>query len=98
MRMPIPFFISLGMFVIMTFLSLGLWSALPAASASLFALPAAMLLATAIFFIVPMINPNALNHQGRYALIWLAVIFALTIGHGLIIRQALFALAAAHPA
>ncbi|GGF88604.1 MULTISPECIES: DUF1648 domain-containing protein [Rhizobiaceae] len=30
MRMPIPLFISLGMLITMTFLSLGLWAALPA--------------------------------------------------------------------
>ena len=32
MRMPIPLFISLGMLITMTFLSLGLWAALPAES------------------------------------------------------------------
>jgi uncharacterized membrane protein len=115
MRMPIPFFISLGMLVIMTFLSLGLWSAIPAGTmlpvyfdlqgnansfatpaVALFILPAAMLFAIGVFVMSPMINPRAMNRPALYAVIWVLVVFALVIGHGMIIRQALFALAPAH--
>jgi len=111
MRMPIPFLISLGMLLTMTFLSVGLWSALPAdvmlpirfdslgapagfahPAIALFLLPAIMLTVILIFTIVPIIKPQSLDRPTLYACIWLVVILALSASHGLVIRQALFAL------
>lgn len=113
MRMPIPLFISLGMLITMTFLSLGLWVAIPAdtmlpihfdfsgnpdnfarPAIALFLLPGAMLFATCVFAVSPYINPKALDRQGFYTAVWLFVILALAVGHGFIIRGALFALQA----
>lgn len=113
MRMPVPFFISLGMLITMTFLSLGLWSAMPPEAMlpihfdlsgnpnnfarpgiALFLLPGAMLFATAVFVVSPTISPKALERPGLYTAIWLSVILVLAVGHGLIIRHALFALQA----
>jgi uncharacterized membrane protein len=114
LRMPIPFFISLGMLITMTFLSTGLWAALPPETMlpihfdwqgnpnsfarpaiALFLLPAAMLFAICVFVISPMIKPKTLDRPGLYAAIWLFVILTLALGHGLVIRQAMFALAPA---
>jgi hypothetical protein len=111
MRMPIPFLISLGMFLTMTFLSVGLWSALPAetmlpirfnwlgtpegfanAATALFLLPAVMLTIILVFTITPIIKPQSLKSPVLYTWIWLLLILVLSASHGLIIRQALFAL------
>jgi hypothetical protein len=111
MRMPIPFLISLGMLITMTFLSVGLWSALPAdmmlpihfdwlgspnrfahPAFALFLLPGIMFAVIAVFTIVPIIRPQALNSPVLYACIWLVAVLILSAAHGLIIRQALFAL------
>lgn len=113
MRMPIPLFISVGMLLTMTFLSLGLWTALPTETMlpihfnlsgnpdnfarpviALFLLPGAMLFATCVFAVSPYINPKALDRPGLYTAVWLIVILALAVGHGFIIRGALFALQA----
>lgn len=113
MRMPIPLFISVGMLITMTFLSLGLWTALPAETLlpihfdifgtpdnyarpaiALFLLPAAMLFAICVFYVSPAISPKALNRPGLYTAAWLFVVLALAVGHGLVIRSALFALKA----
>lgn len=111
LRMPVPLFVSLGMLITMTFLSVGLWAALPPETmlpthfdlsgnadsfahpaVALFLLPAAMLFVICVFVISPMIKPSALNRPGLYAAIWLFIVLTLALGHGLVIRQALFAL------
>ncbi|SFB64248.1 Protein of unknown function [Rhizobium sp. NFR07] len=111
MRMPIPFLISLGMLLTMTFLSVGLWSALPAdmmlpihfdwlgtpdgfarPAVALFLLPAVMLGVIAVFTIAPMVRPQAINSPALYVCIWLVAILIISAAHGLVIRQALFAL------
>jgi hypothetical protein len=111
MRMPIPFLISLGMLITMTFLSVGLWSALPAdillpihfdwlgspnrfahPAFALFLLPGLMLAVTVIFMVIPIIKPQSMNSPVLYAWTWLVTILILSAAHGLIIRQALFAL------
>ncbi len=112
--MHIPVLVSIGMLGTMTFLSVGLWSALPegtqlpvwfglngtpvhlvGAAAALFLLPAVMLLAIAAFMLAPKLVPQVSNSPVLYVVTWLVVILGLSIGHGLVIRQALFALSRA---
>jgi uncharacterized membrane protein len=112
--MTIPFLISVGMLITMTFLSAGLLSALPegtmlpirfdmsgnpagfaSAPVALFLLPAVMLTIILTLTLAPKLKRTELESPILYTWIWLLVVFALSVGHGLIIRQALFALSRA---
>lgn len=114
MRLHLPFLISLGMLGTMVFLSIGLWSALPAgtmlpihfgpdgtpdrmasAAFALFLLPAIMLFVLTVFMLAPRISSRPQASPVLYVGAWLFAIFALSVGHGLIIRQALFLLSRA---
>jgi uncharacterized membrane protein len=110
----LPFFVSLGLLITMTCLSLGLGFALPpgaqlpihfdftgapdgyaSAWLALSMLPAATALTTLLFALGPLADKRIHSRPGRYVALWLFVTLAMAIGHGFIIRGALFALKAA---
>jgi hypothetical protein len=113
--MPVPFLISVGMLLTVTFLSVGLWSALPPETAlalpfglsdstaanaplALFLIPAIMFVVTVTMTATALIKRDALKNPFLFTVIWLVLVLGLSASHGLVIRQALFALKAANPA
>lgn len=117
MPIAVPLFVSLGLLLTMTSLSVGLGVALPpdtllpihfnfvgapdnfaSKTLALSLLPIAIAVATIIFALGPRINRRINAIPGTYTLIWLFVVLALAVGHGFIIRGALFALQAASAA
>ncbi len=113
MPIALPLFVSLGLLITMSSLSIGLGVALPpgtelpihftlwgepttfaSAGVALSLLPGAAALATLIFALGPKLDRRVATRQGLYLVLWLATVFILAIGHGFIIRGALFALKA----
>jgi hypothetical protein len=108
MKIALPLIVSLGMFTTMTALSLGLWSTLPAgtslpvlfgladravpAAFALSVMPAAVLIAAAMFSLGAKSGKRINAYPERYIILWLAFTLILAVGHGLIIRGALTSL------
>ncbi|RWX79036.1 hypothetical protein EPK99_10725 [Neorhizobium lilium] len=55
-------------------------------------MPVTLLVATALFALVPRMAPRVALKPERYIMLWLAIILVSALGHGLIIRGALMAL------
>lgn len=107
MKTLVPFIISVGLVTTIIFISIGMWSALPAGTllplpfsagnqhppGLVFSIiPVLAVIATVGFALAPKVATGLDQIAGRYTIAWFAVLLVLVLAQGLIIRQSLMAL------
>ncbi|MDE1157784.1 MAG: hypothetical protein PW791_05820 [Neorhizobium sp.] len=107
MKTLVPFIISVGLVTTIIFISIGMWSALPAGTllplpfvsgnqhppGLVFSIvPVLAVLVTLVFALAPKVATGLDQIAGRYTIAWFAVLLLLALVQGLVIRQSLMAL------